>query len=270
MQPHSVVIFDIDGVVRDVSGSYRRAIADTVEHFTAEAYRPTQDDIDRLKTEGCWNNDWEASQELIYRFFEGQDRPRLAVSLDFEALVAFFQARYRGENFSGYIQQEPLLLDPAYFANLTETGVLWGFFSGATRLSATYVLEQRLALVQPILTAMEDAPGKPNPLGLFQTLQKIEHRYGIQAERSLGKASLTPADSRLPILYVGDTVADMHTIQKARDSYPNYDWVAVGVIPPHVVDSVAYERNLTKSGAQYVLAKTGLLTPDWIRRTVSL
>jgi HAD superfamily phosphatase len=263
MQPHSVVIFDIDGVVRDVSGSYRRAIADTVEHFTEEAYRPTQDDIDRLKMEGCWNNDWEASQEIIYRFFEGQDRPRAEVSLDFEALVDFFQARYRGENFSGYIQQEPLLLDQAYFANLTEAGILWGFFSGATRLSATYVLEQRLSLAQPILTAMEDAPGKPNPLGLFQTLQQIEQHHSIQAERS-------PAHSPLPIVYVGDTVADMQTIHKAQDSYPNYDWVAVGVIPPHVVDVVAYERTLSRSGAQYVLSKTALLTPDWLHQTISL
>ncbi len=59
----AIAVFDIDGVVRDVSGSYRRAIADTVEHFTAEAYRPTQADIDLLKSEGIWNNDWEASQE---------------------------------------------------------------------------------------------------------------------------------------------------------------------------------------------------------------
>ena len=71
-QPTSatIVVFDIDGVVRDVSGSYRRAIADTVEYFTTQAYRPTPLDIDQLKSEGVWNNDWEASQELIYRYFE--------------------------------------------------------------------------------------------------------------------------------------------------------------------------------------------------------
>ena len=60
-------IFDIDGVIRDVSGSYRRALADTVEFFTKSAYRPTSEEIDELKAEGIWNNDWEASQELIAR-----------------------------------------------------------------------------------------------------------------------------------------------------------------------------------------------------------
>jgi len=57
-----IVVFDIDGVVRDVSGSYRRALADTVEHYTGGEYRPTSEDIDRLKAEGTWNNDWEGSQ----------------------------------------------------------------------------------------------------------------------------------------------------------------------------------------------------------------
>ena len=36
----AIVVFDIDGVIRDVGGSYRRAIADTVEQFTS-SYRPS-------------------------------------------------------------------------------------------------------------------------------------------------------------------------------------------------------------------------------------
>ncbi|MFN7499873.1 MAG: TIGR01548 family HAD-type hydrolase, partial [Dolichospermum sp.] len=76
----TIVIFDIDGVIRDVSGSYRRALSDTVEYFTGQAYRPTAMDIDHLKSEGIWNNDWEASQELIYRHFvsQGQQREQLS------------------------------------------------------------------------------------------------------------------------------------------------------------------------------------------------
>jgi HAD superfamily phosphatase len=256
MRPQSVVMFDIDGVVRDVSGSYRRALADTVEQFTDAAYRPTPDDIDDLKAEGCWNNDWEASQEMIYRFFEAQGQSREANPLEFSVLVDFFQSRYRGENFSGYIQQEPLLLSQDYFATLTNAGIPWGFFSGATRGSATYVLEKRLQLQQPILVAMEDAPGKPNPLGLYQTLQIIEQSHGFTAEKS--------PSSPCRLIYIGDTVADMHTIIQARQSYPNYDWVAVGVIPPHVQKHDHYQRLLSEGGAQHVLSKTALLTPDWI------
>ena len=42
-QLNAIVVFDIDGVVRDVGGSYRRAICDTVEKFTEGLYRPTME-----------------------------------------------------------------------------------------------------------------------------------------------------------------------------------------------------------------------------------
>jgi HAD superfamily phosphatase len=76
------LVFDIDGVIRDVAGSYRRALADTVEHFTAGNYRPTPEDIDLLKSEGIWNNDWEASQELIQRYRSGKIAPAQQTDLD--------------------------------------------------------------------------------------------------------------------------------------------------------------------------------------------
>ena len=111
----AIVIFDIDGVIRDVSNSYRRAISDTVEHFTDGGWRPIMEDLDNLKSEGIWNNDWRASEELAYRYFESRGKSREEIDLDYDAIVDFFQGRYRGENpeaFDGYITTEPL------FANL--------------------------------------------------------------------------------------------------------------------------------------------------------
>jgi HAD superfamily phosphatase len=48
--PRAVVLFDIDGVIRDVSASYRRAIVETVHHFHGQ--RPEPAAIDGLKSEG--------------------------------------------------------------------------------------------------------------------------------------------------------------------------------------------------------------------------
>jgi HAD superfamily phosphatase len=179
MDWRAIAVFDIDGVIRDVGGSYRRALADTVEHFTQGAYRPTPQDIDALKAEGVWNNDWEGSQELIYRHFETEGQARTDLTLDFDALVDFFQRRYRGpvladpNQWTGYISQEPLLVEGDYFQTLQAAQVAWGFFSGATRGSAQYVLERRVGLIKPILVAMEDAPGKPDPTGLFQVTETL-------------------------------------------------------------------------------------------------
>ena len=180
----AIVVFDIDGVVRDVGGSYRRALADTVEQFTGGEFRPSPEAIDALKAEGLWNNDWEASQELIARYFEERNQPRASIAITYDEIVAFFQARYRGtdpQKLTGYICHEPLLLDRAYFDTLTAAGIGWGFFSGATRPSATYVMIERLGLVDPVLVAMDDAPGKPDPTGLFEAIAQIEPRFGFTA-----------------------------------------------------------------------------------------
>ncbi len=258
----AIVVFDIDGVVRDVSGSYRRALADTVEEFTAQAYRPTADDIDRLKSEGVWNNDWEGSQELIYRYFETQKQSREQLNLDYNSIVAFFQSRYRGtdpNNLTGYICDEPLLLQPSYLNQLTEAGIRWGFFSGATRASATYVLQQRLNLQSPVLIAMEDAPGKPDPTGLFSTVELLEN--------SSDKIKNLP-----PVIYVGDTVADMYTVEKAQNNQPNRTWIGVGVLPPHVQETAqkrdAYAELLKKAGATIVLGNVQELTSEKIHELI--
>ncbi|QLE54610.1 TIGR01548 family HAD-type hydrolase [Nostoc sp. TCL26-01] len=253
----AIAIFDIDGVVRDVGNSYRRAIADTVEYFTNTAYRPTSLDIDQLKSEGIWNNDWEASQELIYRYFATQGQSREQVQLDYDKIVTFFQARYRGtdpDNWTGYICDEPLLLKPSYLDELTQADIAWGFFSGATRGSATYVLEKRLGLKSPVLISMEDAPSKPDPTGLFATVSQLEN--GLE--------------ETAVVIYVGDTVADMYTVSKAKELKPHRTWIGVGILPPHVQEtparSHAYTKTLITAGASIVFSNVEQLNSRQIEQ----
>ncbi|OKH18186.1 TIGR01548 family HAD-type hydrolase [[Limnothrix rosea] IAM M-220] len=238
-----LVIFDIDGVVRDEGRSYRRALADTVEHYTKGAYRPSMGEIDSLKAEGLWNNDWKASQELIKRWDED-------IAVDYDELVQFFQDKYRGKNFDGYITEEPLLVTPEYFEQLSAHGLGWGFFSGAMRRSAEFVLKKRLGLTDPILIAMEDAPEKPDPTGLFAAIAQLE----------------PPDTPGLPVAYVGDTAADMKVISNAAEQEPTRQWRAIGVIPPHAQTGddkeYMYASNLQDVGADIVLPGTKELTPE--------
>ncbi len=251
--PIALAIFDIDGVVRDVGQSYRRAIADTVEFFTQGEYRPTPVDIDGLKSEGIWNNDWRASQELIRRFSDETSASPDDDAPDYDAIVDYFQGRYRGQGqdptqWDGYITKEPLLMSAAYLSALSESGMPYGFFSGATRGSAEYILKLRLGLQAPVLVAMEDAPSKPDPRGLYQTIQLLEQS----------------APAQLPVLYVGDTVADMATIQAARQDFPERHWLGIGVLPPHVQGDAAYqaryEEQLHQAGAAMVVTQVEQLT----------
>ncbi|MEM8829646.1 MAG: TIGR01548 family HAD-type hydrolase [Cyanobacteria bacterium P01_G01_bin.19] len=254
----AIIIFDIDGVIRDVGNSYRKAIADTVEHFTEGGWRPTMEDLDNLKSEGIWNNDWEASQELTYRYFEAQDKTRAEIGLDYDRIVEFFQEKYRGKHpelFDGYIADEPLLVTYGYFEQLVANNIMYGFFSGATRGSAEFTLKHRLKLDSPVLVAMEDAPSKPDPTGMFDAISLIE---------------TTP--DNVPVFYLGDTVADMYTVVKARELKPDRQWVAVGVLPPHVQTSDArkadYAQRLTEAGAEIVLSNVEKLDLEAIEQLI--
>lgn len=259
----AIVVFDIDGVIRDVSNSYRRAIADTVEKFTDGAWRPTMEDLDNLKSEGIWNNDWEASEELTYRYWESQGRSRSEVNLNYNSIVDFFQRQYRGEDpecFNGYIAAEPLLVSAKYLQQLSQSRIGWGFFSGATRGSAEYVLKQRLQLSEPVLVAMEDAPQKPDPSGLFQAIAQIQQAATITNHLAC------------PRLYLGDTVADMYTVVRAREAKPELNWIGVGILPPHVQTSpsrqASYSQKLQAAGAELVLSKVEELDLQTINRLI--
>lgn len=251
-------MFDIDGVIRDVGGSYRRALAETVHHYTAAcgaAWRPEPATIDALKAEGRWNNDWEASLELLRR--RGLGSPGHPPLPAFDALVEVFSGFYFGGDpagdpagWRGFIGSEPLLVQPAFFEELSAAGLAWGFVSGAEPPSARFVLEQRLGLQSPPLIAMGDAPDKPDPTGLLDLADRLLRTGGAG-----GLGAGAP-----PVAYLGDTVADVLTVRHARQACPQQRFVALAVAPPHLHGDPAaratYEAKLRDAGADQVLSST--------------
>ncbi len=237
-------------MIRDVGASYRRALAETVHHYSG--WRPDPATIDSLKSEGRWNNDWEASLELLRR---RQHAPLPS----FEALVEVFSDFYFGGDpdgdpatWNGFIGDEPLLVDGAFFAELDAAGIVWGFVSGAEPPSARFVLEQRLGLRSPPLIAMGDAPDKPDPSGLLQLAAELLARHGGEV---LGEQAP-------PIAYLGDTVADVQTVVNARAQRPDQAFISLAVAPPHLHGEplaearASYESRLRQAGADRVVSCT--------------
>lgn len=251
--PRAVLLFDIDGVIRDVAGSYRRALAETVHHYSG--WRPDPACIDALKGEGRWNNDWEASFELLRRH-------GLSPLPDFQALVEVFSGFYFGGDpsgdpalWQGFIGDEPLLVQGGWFDGLSRAGIAWGFVSGAEPASARYVLEQRLGLSAPPLVAMGDAPDKPDPTGLL-------HLAGILGAEPTAQA---PAAQAPPVAYLGDTVADVLTVLNARRASPGRRFLSLAVAPPHLHAHPQargrYEQALRETGADAVIPSTAAVLP---------
>jgi len=242
-------------VIRDVGGSYRRALAETVHHYSG--WRPEPRQIDALKAEGRWNNDWEASLELLRRHGLGPDGPTPLP--DFPDLVMVFSQFYFGGDpegdpaqWRGFIGAEPLLVAAEFFESLSGAGLAWGFVSGAEPPSASYVLQQRLGLGQPPLVAMGDAPDKPDPTGL------------LQLARSLAGCDLGPQAP--PVAYLGDTVADVFTVLNARRAAPQQRFLTLAVAPPHLHGDPparsAYEARLLEAGADAVIPATSAVASE--------
>ena len=175
-----------------------------------------------------------------------------------QALIDRFSDFYFGgdpgaspESWSGFIGDEPLLVEASLFETIHTLGWTWGFVSGAEPPSARYVLEQRLELKAPPLIAMGDAPDKPDPTGLLQ----------------LSEALLTSSEATT-VAYLGDTVADVQTVIRARAEQPGRTWISLAVAPPHLhphpAERRAYEQRLKDAGADHILISTMAVT-EWLQ-----
>ena len=77
---------------------------------------------------------------------------------------------------------------------------------------------------------MGDAPDKPDPKGFINLSKKL-------IGDKLG-------ESKIPIAYVGDTIADVNTVINARKEIPTQKFISIGIAPPHLhLNSRLKERN---------------------------
>ncbi len=250
MKFKGLILFDIDGVIRDVSLSYRLAIKKTVECFCE--WEPSLNDIDNLKSEGIWNNDWDASLELIKRKRKSGASiiipTRKDIRLVFDKFYFGADLSQSNDSFNGFINNENLLVDKDFFNKLSSLNIAWGFVSGTEHASAKFVLEKKLGLNKPPLIAMGDAPEKPDPRGFLSLIKKI---FNTDLK-----------NIKEPIGYVGDTVADVLTVINARSLQSNLNLISFAISPPHLhsvfnKDSkIIYEKILKEKGADIILEKT--------------
>src|ERR1051326_5761177 len=106
MVDRQVLVFDMDGVLVDVSESYRETIVRTVEHFTGK--RITRELIQEYKNGGGWNNDWSLSQRIC---------ADLGVEVEYQSVVDYFNDLFLNQ---GMIHRERWLPNNGFFEALLE------------------------------------------------------------------------------------------------------------------------------------------------------
>ena len=173
----SLIVFDMDGVLTEVSESYRQAIVETVDSLTGQ--RITRDLIQQYKNQGGWNNDWALSKQIAADL--GHDIP-------YDDVVVRFNQFFLGENGNGLITRERWFPEAGLLERLASNRGL-AIFTGRLRYEADISLRRFASAIafDPIICADDVIHGKPSPEGL-NTIQKRH------------------PDRKL--VYVGDTVDD--------------------------------------------------------------
>lgn len=183
--PDGVLVFDMDGVLVDVTESYRETIRQTVRYFTGQEI--ANERIQDLKNAGGWTNDWAVSHRII------ED---LGFDVDYGAVVAQFQTIFLGAGGDGLMLREAWTARPGLLERLSRRYDL-AVFTGRPRQEARTTLERfaRDLTFHPVIGAEDVVNGKPAPDGLIE----------IAAATGAGR-----------MWYVGDTVDDARSAKAAR------------------------------------------------------
>jgi HAD superfamily hydrolase (TIGR01548 family) len=248
------VVLDIDGVLVDVSGSYRRAIVESVERVHGE--RPSREAVQLLKEAGGFNDDWELTSALALYLLarrEGFDRTpeefaavveasgggleaaraavadalppdgreRVLAAWDREALVEAFQALYLGsERYRDLEGGEPPFDAPGYIAD-----------------EPTLVTEDTLSALSAYgLGVVTGRPAAEAAIALSRVGIDLPDELVYAMESGPGKPApdgLVTIAERLDasgVVFAGDTLDDVRTAHNARDRDPDRRYCGVGVL----------------------------------------
>jgi len=160
------MLFDLDGVLADVSQSYRAAIMATVQTFGGTL---TAESIARYKAAGNANNDWLLSQKIL------RDQ---GIEVDLPTVRETFERLYQGSDSTpGLCTRESLTVDRCWIERLARRYPL-ALVTGRPRRDAEAFL-QRFGIEQyfQAMVCMEDATAKPDPEPVTLALRQLGVEY---------------------------------------------------------------------------------------------
>lgn len=180
----SLIVFDMDGVLAEVTESYRESIVQTVRYFTGKTI--SRDAIQDYKNQGGWNNDWALSQKIAADF---------GTQIEYDTVIEKFNEFFLGENGNGLVARERWFPKPGLLERLATSYGL-SLFTGRLRYEADITLRRFASCIKfdPVICADDVTAAKPAPEGLL----------AIQRQKPGHK-----------LWYVGDTVDDARCARAA-------------------------------------------------------
>ncbi len=220
-----IVIFDVDGVLVDVSKSFHQSILDTVKHFTGRkvSYR----EIHRWKNRPGYNDDWKLTTDWL---------AELGQRVAYAEVKSRFEQFYWGEDGNGNVLQERWVVPRRRLEAWSRRAEL-ALFTGRTRRELQRTLDhfgvQRF--FRRIVTADDVARPKPDPDGLLRILGEREPSSAV---------------------YLGDNIDDAQAAKACGVMF-------LGVLSRHSTARRHRVRGLRKLGARLILDNVSDLGKIW-------
>jgi len=173
-----ILIFDVDGVLVDVRGTYWKSALDTVRHLTGK--RVTYAELHKWKAKPGNNDDW----AMVASWVTSLGKP-----MNYEEAKEAFSKFYWGTpDRPGNVRNEKHIVSPRQIERWAKQYEL-NLFTGRTRQEFTYTFAQwpGTKYFRTVVTMDDVEKIKPNPEGLYKILGKRD-----------------PATA----LYVGDNIDD--------------------------------------------------------------
>lgn len=221
LRPEALV-FDMDGVLVDVTGSYRQAII-----LTAASFGVTigPGDIAAVKARGNANNDWSVTQILL---------AEAGVHADLAEVRDRFEAHYQGDQERpGLWRSETPLVTRHWLSDLKEQGYAVGVVTGRPRHDAERVIDYfGWSGLFEAMVCMEDGPLKPDPWSVKEVLRRMNVRYAwmfgdtpddqraSRGAQVVPVGVLAPGDDDEESLYANGAAFVVDTVTKALSLLP--------------------------------------------------
>lgn len=226
----TAIIFDMDGVLSDVSSSYRQSIINTAASYGVLV---TNEQINEIKLNGNANNDWLLTYNILL------DN---GIKTTLKEVTEKFQSIYSGEN--GLNKNETLIVNKQTLFSLSQNCKL-GIATGRPRSEAIKFLStKKIDGFFSALTCMEDSPPKPDPAPLLLAIDHL--KLNVEKEQYQ------------TIYFVGDTPDDIIAAVSASTNKRRV--TPIGFLQNESVESYQMAQQMFSLGADRVFFSTKTLT----------
>ncbi|PIN98872.1 MAG: hypothetical protein COT90_02120 [Candidatus Diapherotrites archaeon CG10_big_fil_rev_8_21_14_0_10_31_34] len=243
------IIFDIDGIIIDVSKSYREAIRQTSKEFLGKTV--SQEEVSAIKKIPEFNNDWDATFELVCLLEKnvstGEFRKKVCKVTEkdrkrkkYIELFKVFQAKYLGEKLyktiygkkpvskeKGLINNEKLMIPKKVFMELKKEFKL-GIVTGRPRKEAEYSLKlnglDAFFDFKKIVCREDTKKSKPDAKPLFLAAKNIGSKKAVYVGDSINDV-LAAEKAKMKSIYLGKENLGDYSIKKIEDLMEGIKWL---------------------------------------------